>query len=592
MVVPILDSIFQKYDEGYSALLLTGRSLQDLVADASSMKLRTILEVLRSELRERYGMVFLRYSLAAGLDWDLERIGDQQDRRTIETALQHHGLVNIPVDQNESVRVIRGIYSLSRTPTTGLKWANGQDMRFSSLLEFGEHLTPGQLTNGTQTEAQLVAIELAHLLGNNFALRASGNLVMIHARDGLIDELVGRAFQRVRLLQPGLEEKLGFLRVAQLLYPQAKFENGLTTESVARLTLNTPNLGIEARMRASQRTGRSIGSKELAEQKNDDVIEISEQTLSVLDNSRIRSLDLCGANMAKPKALLEKFSASLLEGDRNLPLNILLVGPPGTGKTDLAILIADLAKVAAYQLHSPKGGIVGETERKSRLQWSALNEWGGIAFCDEITEALPLERTEFDGDSGASRAITAALLTELSNGAARGRRLLVATTNCPWRMGAAMRSRFTRIPVLHPLQRDFANIVVSIAHRIVPELKLDPHDPKIQEAAKIFYEKGANPREIETLLGNSTIMLGEFTTDTILFAARDMCTSADLASAIYADLWAIRTCTARSFFPWNDDPTTYLFPAHLEGVVDRKSGVVDTAEIEKRIEAYKPNAKV
>lgn len=585
-----LNVIFEKYNEGYAALLVTGRSLHDLAVDPSDSKLRTLLEILRRQCREQHGMVLLRYSMAGGLDWDRERISDEGDRRTIEQALQHHGLLNIPLNQYEPSRVIRGTYSLARTPTEGLHWSDGQQLRFCVLFEFSEHLTPGQLGNGTQTESQIVAIELAHLLGHNLALRTSGNLMVFHGRDGLIDELVGSALHHVRLRQPELEEKRKFVATAFAVYTDATFEDGLDNEAVARLTMNTPNLGLENRMRASHRTGRPITAKELAEQKNNDVIQVSESTLKVLGNGRAKDIELCGENIERPKAFLERFAEGLLQGARSIPLNILLVGPPGTGKTELAIVTADRAKAAAYELLNPKDGIVGGTERKSRLQWTALNEWGGIAFCDEITEALPLERSEFDGDSGASKAVTAALLTELSNEGARGTRLLIGTTNCPWRMAAAMRSRFTRIPILHPLLSDFPQIIVAIARRIVPDAKIDVGDPKIQEAARMFYEKGANPREIAEMLRNTNFLSGSFGPETILAAADDMCPSADLPSAIYSDLWAVRTCTDLKFLPWYNNPS-YTFPPHLQGVVDANGKLIDE-ELTRRLEAYKPHANV
>jgi len=588
-----LNPVYRKYEEGYAALLLTGRSLHDLVVDPSDEKMRTVLESLRRGCRDRYGMVFLLYSMAGGIDWDRSRIADERDRKTIEKALQTHGLAQIPQDQNENVRVIRGLHSLLRTPPNGAKWADGREMRFCALLEFGEHLVPGELANGTQTEQQVVSIELAHILGNNLALRQSGNLVIFHGREGLIDPLVASALHHVRLPQPSVEEKADFLRAAKALYMKASFEDGLSDEGVVNLTRNTPNRGLEGQLRAAHRSGRKVTAKELAELKNRDVEQLSEETLTVLDTTRVDNLQLRGINIRKPREILERFAEGLLHNNPKVPLNVLLVGPPGTGKTDLAVVTARRAKAAAYQLHSPKGGIVGETERKSRLQWAALNEWGGIAFCDEITEALPLERNDFDGDSGASRAVTAALLTELSNESARGRRMLIATTNCPWRMGTAMRDRFTLIPVLHPLKADFASIVVSTAKRIVPSAQVEADDPKVQEAAKIFYERGANPRLIRNQLSNALLLYHEeLTADTVLFAAEDLCASFELPSVIYTDLWAIKSCRSHKFLPWSDSPTDYPYPDYLQGIVDPSSGSVDDEELNKRLKEYEPYANV
>jgi hypothetical protein len=587
-----IEMLLQAYDEGHPALLATGRSLYDLVLDAKG-KLRPLAESLRRATLERYGMIFVAYSMASGLNWDSARIEDERDRRTIEAALGAHHLLDVPQDQNEIVRVIRGISSLSRAPTSGLKWADGRDLRFAFCFEFTEHLTPGSLTNGMQTEAQLVAIELAHITAQSLALRSSGNLVLFHGREGLVDELVCGALKYVRLPQPDAYEKRAFLAAAATLYGRATFEDGLTPEAVVSLTTNTPNRGLESLLRASDRSGRPLMARELVEQKNRDVEELSERTLTPLDTSRVADLRLYGKNISKPQEILERYAAALLRGDPAMPANVLLAGAPGTAKTDLAILTAHRGKAAAYRMLSPKGGIVGETERKARLQQVVLKEWvPNVAFVDEITEALPLERSDFDGDSGASRAVTAELLTALSDESRRGRSLLISTTNRPWAMGAAMRSRFTVIPVLQPLKEDYAGIVLATARRVAPSCEISANHPRLIEAADVFYRKGANPRHIRAALSNALLLTGSLSPDSVLFAAHDLCASTDLQSAIYADLWAIRACSSRSFLPWGDDPAHYPFPPHLREVVDPQTGDVIEAELNKRIEELKPHANV
>jgi len=330
----------------------------------------------------------------------------------------------------------------------------------------------------------------------------------------------------------------------------------------------------------------------LAEQKNRDVEALSEHTLSVLDTFRARHLKLVGRNISAPMAILERYGEALLKGDASMPGNVLLVGPPGVAKTDLAILTAEGAKAAAYQMLSPKGGIVGETERKARIQQEVLREWvPNLAFVDEITEALPLERTDFDGDSGASRAVQAALLTALSDETRRGKSLLVATTNCPHRMGAAMRSRFTVIPVLYPLAEDYPAILIATACRVEPGTVLNPEDERIREAARLFYLKGANPRHIRASLSNAMIITGSLTPDAVLAAAHDQSHCADMASTIYADLWAVKVCSSRSFFPWASNPSEYPFPDHLKEFVDG-SGHIRMAELEKRLAELRPHANV
>lgn len=361
------------------------------------------------------------------------------------------------------------------------------------------------------------------------------------------------------------------------------------------LTVNTPNRGIENLLRASHRGRRVLTAKEISEQKNRDVEQLSEGTLTPLDTASVQNARLVGKNVEKPQSILMRLADCLLKGDASMPASVLLAGAPGTAKTDLSKLAAHLGKAPAYEMRSAKGSLVGETERKARLQQQALKDWTpNVAFCDEITEAFPLERSEFDGDSGASRAVSATLLTALSDETRRGRSLLIATTNRPWAMGAAMRSRFTVIPVLFPLLEDFPAILVATAERIAPASQLSLTAAEIIEAAGIFYQKGANPRHLRSALSNALLLSGKttFEPSDILFAAHDLCATTDFASTVYADLWAIKGCTSRSFLPWSDAPGGYNFPEYLKGIVNEQTGEINETELNKKIAELKPNANV
>jgi AAA+ superfamily predicted ATPase len=587
-----IHEIFREYEDGHAALLVHGRSVRDLVVDDEG-RVRPALEAIRRLARCRYGLHLITYSMAEGLDWDASRLSVPADRSAIEQTLKTHGLLDLPPNEHEIVRVIRGIASLARTPRGTRRWSDGPDLSFMFLFEFAEHLAPGTLANGTQTDQQLVAIELAHLVGQSLALRSSGNLVLLHGRDGLIDQLVTSAVQAARLRLPDRPEKLSFLQAAWKLYPDARFEDGLTSEHVAHLTTGTPNRGLEQLLRASQRAKRAVTAKELTAQKTRDVAALSEETMTVLDPSRVAGAELVGRNIQVPASILRQLAGRLRTGDSRMPANVLLTGAPGTGKTDLAIIAADAAGASAYALNSPKRGIVGETERLARRQQELLAEFApAVAFVDEITEMLPMQRSDFDGDSGASRAVMAAWLTSLSDDSRRGRQLLIATTNCPWRISAAMRSRFVFIPVLQPISDDMPAIVAAMAARVQPGVKVSASGPRIIEAAAIFYAKAASPRHIREALTNALIFEEALTPGVILDAARALESFTDRASAIYADLWAIRSCASHRFLPWYDDPGSYPYPNHLRGLVDDRSGEVDLAELDRRIEEYRPHADV
>ncbi len=415
--------------------------------------------------------------------------------------------------------------------------------------------------------------------------------VLHHSTSGSIDKLIESVLTPVSLRQPAFDEKLKFLGAARGIYSGATFEPGLDDAAVARLTANTPNRGLETHLRASHRRSSIIYVEELLAQKRDDTVALSENTLSVLETQRIEGLRLVGRNIERPRELLVGFGDALFRGDPHMPSNVILVGAPGVGKTDLAVETARAARASAYQYHSPKDGIVGGTEHKARVQARALREWTpNVALIDEITEALPMERSEFDGDSGASRAVQAALLTELSDESRRGQALIIGTTNRAWAMSAAMRSRFTWIPVLSPLREDYPAIIIAIAARVAPDQPLT--EEEVRQSADLFYDKGASAREIRAEIEMAMLDMGKLSEVALLKSARDICPDADRGSTEYADLWAIKACRSRRYFPWYGDGRAYPFPPHLAGIIDPRTEDIDYALLEERIGQLKPRVNV
>jgi hypothetical protein len=454
---------------------------------------------------------------------------------------------------------------------------------------------PGALTNGTQTPEQTVAIELASLAGQSLALRASGTLLMfVTGREGLIDQLVAGALHQVRLCQPDREEKLEFLQAGLGLYTGARFEDGLTPTTVAHALNHTPNRGLESLLRASDRSHRVLTAQDLIAQKGRDVEALSEGSLTALDTTRAVSIKLCGTNVNVPqRILIDHVATALKRGDPSTPANVLLSGPPGTGKTDMAVLVAREAGVACYEMHSPKRPYVGQTEQLARLQQQLLKQWTpNLAFTDEVTEMLPMQRSDFDGDSGASRAVMGSLLAALADESRRGHSLVIAATNVPWRIGAAMASRFTVIPVLYPLERDFPEIVAVTAMRVDPNCRITGDEPEIREAGAVFSAKGASPRHIRAALSNARLLRGGLSPEAILFAAQDLTGKTDMPSTQFADLWSVRSCSSKSFLPWSGDVSAYPFPLHLQGVVDPNTGDIIDAELNRRIAELQPHANV
>ncbi len=586
-----LAALFAAYDEERRGIHLAGRFMSDLDRDPSDGTIRPLNEMLRKGLRRR-GLALIEYSFATGLDYDETRLAPE-DRDTIRTALRSHRLLDIPRDRDELVRVIHGVSRMSRVPSGQLRWSDGEPMKFAFFFQFGEHIVPAQTDESAATPDQLAVVELAILTVQSLALRASGNCLIFSAEEGRIERRLASVLHTVRLPQPDEPSKTLFIRKVLAHYPEAKVEDGLDPEEIARLTGNTPNAPIEALLRASRVNGLPIRRQDLARERAKAVVELSEGTLKVLDTAAVEHIELVGRNVEVPMRELKIVAGALRRGDSATPRAIVAVGPPGGGKSLGAQIVACNAGTAAFDALSPKDKYVGETERKAEKQERLSREWAPNTIRhEEITESLPLQRQDHNGDNGATNAWIAILLTSLADETLRGRSLVIGTTNCPWRIGEAQRDRLEFLPFLFPLREDFPAILAAIGRNFRRGIELDPSDSSIRQAADIFFQKGAGPRAMVQALNRTLVRRGKLSPQDAVFAARDYCGASDLDSVIYADLWAVFVTSSMSYLPWGDDPKSYPFPDHLREIVDRESGEIDRRALRAAIEGLKPHANV
>lgn len=585
-----LEPVLRAWREGRSALFLSGRTLHDLVIDPVDGSMISLRELLRRTMLE-HGFVYTQFSKSERFTWDDRCAAESADRKAIEDFLRFHNLLDMSRGEHEVAEAMRSIMAAARTHAG--EWSDGRPLRFLFVLEFTEHLAPGSLANGSQTDDQMVTEELAHNLGLSLALRRSGHEVICVGEPGQVSHLVRSALHHVQLPQPCREEKAHFTSVALSLYERAVLEDGLTSENIASLTANTPNRTVEVAIKASHETGTPVTFNDLVEEKQKQVTRISEDTLRPISSFGGNGARLVGINTRRPMEFLNIVCAKLAARDPSTPRAVVFTGPPGTGKTVMCEEAAAISKVSAYEMLNVKGSLVGETERRVELQHQCLRQWGpSIAHVDEITEKLPMERNDFDGDNGASRAITGALLTFLADESLCGDNLVVATTNCPERIGVAMHSRLIKVPVLHPLREDFAGIVVELVRRVDPGVELDPTDTRTIEAAEIFYEKWASPRSILKALKLEQIMDSTLDYCSVVNAARNLAIESDRGSIIFADLAAVQAASSVRLMPWHDDPAGYPFPSHLQGIVDPQSGEVIAKVLNDKIAEFRRHANL
>lgn len=571
-------------------MVLTGRSIYDFECreDAS---ISTLVRMM-AEYAKTLHLVMVRYSLADGIVVPYGMY-EKEDGEKIKKALSDNGISNCSCKSGECkasqelVDILRGISRMATASASNIKWHDGQQMKFLFLFEFTSDIMP----NATDVN-QKIARELTYQLVYSRSFMDNGNFIILSdVVEGKIDSQVqGLVYQKF-LSYPNYEEKLVFVKGLRQKYPNARYVQELDDKIIANLSSSTPNRGLDLVFRASHNSGLPIEAKSLMEQKSKDVQMISEETITMLDTTRVKDVDLKGESIRVPTEFLRGQADGLRTRDKSIHPNILLLGSPGTGKTDMALLAAKWAGVPIYQLNSPKAGIVGETERRATLQTRIFSTTTpSLGFIDELTEAMPMARAN-NLDSGASDAVMQALLNTLSDNSRAGKSLLIATTNCGFKMGAAMRDRFVIVPVIMPSVEDFPAIICSIANQVSGSI-LDENDDEIRSAAKVFYDKHIMPRRVRAALKLVCKKDGLNPKD-VLEAAKDAnpLDESSWISAIYADLCAISLTVSKKLLPWYGREESYPFPDYIKAILD-ENHQVDPVKLNNELKRLQPYVNV
>jgi hypothetical protein len=563
--------IFEPLDNGKNIIIHQGLDLRDFTPDDQN-RILPLNEGIRIEATKR-NMILLEYSISGGITFDTSGL-TKEKREGIIMVLNQFKIINpnSSHDQNEFAAVMRGLLKLVEAkeyPT----YRDGSKMVFMIIIEFAEHQCPS-LQPGFLSNEQKISIELASKLSKSIGLRKSGCYVIFsEAREGSLDNILTNYIDVLRLPQPDAVEKRKFLSALKSRYPNVEMDSDLTDDAIINISSNTPNRGLEQIFLSSTLTKQKITSKQLSAKKQADIISLSEGTLEAVDFERVKGKKLEGINIERPLFILSKVTNDLKNGKRLALRNLILAGAPSTGKTDLVTFAALKSGIQAFNLNSPKSGIVGESERKAKLMLNLLKEQRGVGIIDELEMVLPMNRANGNNDSGVSQNLMGQLQSFLSDSSLAGKVTLFATSNKPGDISSAMLSRWIVVPVLQPLKCDYPAIVKSIILNIDSKVKLDDIE-NLKKISDKFFHSGASPRDIrESIAGAVAFLDGELSARHLDFAAKNLVVSSNRESYIHSDLTAIKFCRSYSYLPWwdierNEPDPDYPYPEYIREIMD------------------------
>lgn len=343
---------------------------------------------------------------------------------------------------------------------------------------------------GTADMAQRVT--LARLLdwarSPEMIVRQHMIVMLAESRAGLHPEIrrSSSRWEPIDIPRPATAEREAFAASRLAVYPDLELADDLTPGALARMTGMLTLRDIEDvifRGMGAGAVSRAIVADRKAEviaNEFGDVLEVIEPRFG---------FEAVGG-YAYVKDWLARRVVAAIRAGRRLPRNILLPGPPGTGKTQLAEAVGFEAGVTFIKWQPSKFMIkwVGDSEKAfERVTRAILAVAPCVVFIDEVDAQFRDREATAHASSQADDRILGMFLNFVEDPAtAAAGVLFIAATNHPERMDGAIRSRFSRvIPVLPPTDEDRPEVIAAQARELLGGLP--PHAgrnvPEVQALA-------------------------------------------------------------------------------------------------------------
>jgi transitional endoplasmic reticulum ATPase len=240
----------------------------------------------------------------------------------------------------------------------------------------------------------------------------------------------------------------------------------MPVEVLAKQTAGLARIHIEDILLRAIYKGGLVSTELVSERKQSIIRTEYADVLEVLEPAF--GFDAIGGHEMLKTFLRENVIRALKEGDAEVaPLGILLMGPPGTGKTALVIALARESGFNAVNLNLGRilGQYVGNSERNMERVLQAIEALAPVlVFTDEMEQKFQ-RSTGSDGGSRVGGNLFSRLMEFLADERHRGRIIWLAATNRPDLLDAALRrpGRFdVKAPLLIPTAEEWPDVMRAL----------------------------------------------------------------------------------------------------------------------------------
>ncbi|HUG53941.1 MAG TPA: ATP-binding protein [Vicinamibacteria bacterium] len=254
----------------------------------------------------------------------------------------------------------------------------------------------------------------------------------------------------VAVPRPELEARIAFARDLRDRRPDVEW--GLGAEELAAQTGGLSLVQIEDIVQRVGGAGGVVGREAVVERKIDLLRQEYGDVLEILSPRHgldaVGGLDHAVREMREVADLMRRGLTSAA------PLGMILMGPPGTGKTYLAECFARECGMLCVRFRPLRQMYVGQSERNQEKAFAAIRALAPVVvIVDESDQAEGGRRDAGGGDSGVAERMRASSFNFWADNALRGRVLRIDSTNRVDLIDTAMRRSGrtdVKIPILMP----------------------------------------------------------------------------------------------------------------------------------------------
>jgi ATPase family associated with various cellular activities (AAA) len=515
-------------------LILQGPGVHDVLIDSSGIPVR--IAGLVADLIERHDQWgLIGFTPAHGAEVLLENPAGNR-------------LPPLPTTEHEPDEVLR---RLSTATTRG----------FAVIIDNADDLFGAAQNSLSNHPSDRVARELFQSHGLEAApLETRAPLIAID-RSGNLTEAIANRGGRSMIRAIGLPDRATLIKTTELIQSRAEtdtHEFAPLADTVEAIAAAARGLGNDDLVDASKRCavrGNMLSAAEVLRIKATELPQRSMGVLRLHNTSELPSI----AEIPHLTRFLDQ-----LKGSSHWPLGMCLSGPPGTGKSLSATLIAKQLGLPLVSLNLVMNSLVGESERRMH------------AALDRMYLGQRSEGGSSDG--GTSERVQAALFSFIDPRLA-GDILFVGTSNRPDLMDAASRDRFkTAIPILLPTATERASILCALASRAGMPLR----NPSEASAPSTRPELATvTARDLHDLVAKACRLAGrsEFLDVDFLHAALDRTIPRDeTRTSELMTLHAVRLCADLDLLPWKTGPQfDGDLPPFIDPIIDAQGHPIRSA---------------